>query len=192
MKTFAGLFLLLAIAVPGFAQHGSNGYSGFSFIGPAEISVGRDDNFLVDRATLDQQLLTLSLPASVLPAAPNIWPVPLSDTVYLLKPPMIGFISDSKRREFTASYQPEIELYQTNHDQNAWSNYAEVNFTELLSRRWSAYIGDSYRTSKDPARTLQNPLLLLPRNQYRENAFRGSISFQQSARNNFRSEERRV
>ena len=187
MKKLLSSIILFTLCVPAFAQQAQSGFnlSNFTFVAPAEISIGRDDNFLVDRATLDQKLLVTSLPASVLPAAPNIWPQPLSDTVYLLKAPRLAFISDSARRQFDVSYQPEIELFQFNRDQNSWNNNAELTYTEFLSRRWVASFGDAYRTSKDPSRTLQNPLLLLPRSQYRENALRGNISFEQSQRTTY-------
>src|SRR5262249_19140221 len=71
------------------------------------------------------------------------------------------------------------------HDQNSWNNYAEAGYTQFLSRRWILNLNDSYQTSKDPSRILQNSLLILPRSQYRENAFRGSINFQQSERTGY-------
>lgn len=187
MKLFTISLLVIAIAVPLSAQHGQSGFSlnGVTLSTPAEVSVGRDDNFLVQRATVSEQLLISSLGAGVLPGAPNIRPTPLSDTVYILKPPTIAYMADSKRRELDFNYQPEFELYQFNRDQNAWNNNADVSFTQLLSRRWSAFLGDAYRTSHDPSRALQNPLLLLPRSQYRENSFRASLSFEQSQRTSY-------
>jgi hypothetical protein len=185
MNKLAALFLLLAITVPASAQMGRAGYTGFSFIAPAEISVGRDDNFLVDRTPVDEKLLVLSLGAGVLPDATGIFPTPVSDTVLLLRPPMAAFLASSKRKELNIQYQPELEIFTFNHDQNSWNTNAEINYTQYLTRRIMFYAGDAYRTSKDPSRTLANPLLLLPRSQYRENSLRAAISFQQSQRTDY-------
>src|SRR5580765_8432048 len=108
MKKLAAIFILLIGISPAFAQQGKTGYTGFTFASPAEISVGRDNNFLVDRTPADEKLLILSLPATVLVAAPDLRPKRLDDTVYLLKPPTIAFQSDSQRREFSFAYQPEL------------------------------------------------------------------------------------
>jgi hypothetical protein len=182
MKKTAFITLLFLCATSAFAQHGQNGYTGFSLISPAQISVGTDSNFLVDRTTPDQKLLVLSMPASILPGAPDIRPLKLDDRVFLLKAPTIGFLSDSRKRELSVTYQPEFEIFQKNSDQNSWNSTAGIDFNYQISRRWQMYAGDSYRSSKDPSRTLQNVLLLLPRSQYRENAFRGSLSYAHSAR----------
>jgi len=182
MKKLSAILILLISVSPVFAQQGKTGYTGFSFITPAEISVGKDNNFLVDRTPADEKLLILSLPATVLVAAPDIRPLGLDDTVYQLKPPTIAFQSDSQRREFSFAYQPEIEIFQHNSDQNTWNNNASIDYSRLLSRRWQFYAGDMYRSSKDPSRTLQNPLLLLPRSRYQENDFRTSVGFGQSER----------
>src|ERR1051326_8647480 len=48
-------------------------------------------------------------------------------------------------------------------------------------------MGDAYRMSKDPARTLQNVFLLLPRSLYHENDFRGEVDFQTSAVTGFQA-----
>jgi len=184
-KKTAVLLFFFAAAAPLFAQQGKTGYAGFYWIAPAEISVGTDSNFLVDRTPPNEKLLVLSLPAGVLPAAPDLRPLRLSDQVFLIKPPMLAFVADSPKRELALSYQPEIELFQSNHDQNSWNTNASADFTQRLTRRWTASVGDAYRSSKDPSRTLQNPLLLLPRGQYRENDFRGNIVFDFNQRTSF-------
>jgi len=186
MKKTALLLLSLVFAVaPLSAQHARNGYSGFSFVTPAQIAFGTDNNFLVDRTPEDEKLLFLSLPASVLSGAPNIRPLKLDDKVLLLTAPTLAFLGDSYKREFAATYQPEFEIFMANSDQNAWNHRATVDFTQLLSRRWQVSVGDAYRSSKDPSRTLQNVLLLLPRTRYQENDFRAGVSFVQSERTTY-------
>jgi hypothetical protein len=133
-KTALALFLFLG-ALPLFAQHGQNGYTGFSLTSPAQISVGSDKNFLVDRTPADQKLFYMSLPASLLPAAPDLRPLKLDDTVYLVKAPTLAFLSDTQKREFSLTYQPEFELFKTNSDQNSWNHSASMDFSYLLTRR---------------------------------------------------------
>src|SRR4051812_46109013 len=104
MNKTALILILTMAAVPLLAQHGQNGFTGFSLTSPAQFSVGTDSNFLVDRTTPDQKLLVLSLPAGVLPAAPDIRPLKLNDKVYLLKAPTMAFLSDTKKRELSLTY----------------------------------------------------------------------------------------
>jgi hypothetical protein len=185
MKNTVRILIFLISATPLFAQQGKTGYSGFSFVSPAEVSTGVDHNFLVDRTPADQKLLVLSLPASVLLAAPDLRPLRLDDTVYLLKAPTLAYVSDGARRRFDATYQPEFEVFKHNSDQNSWNSNASVGYAHLLSRRWQFNVGDLYRSSNDPSRTLQNPLLLLPRSRYQENDFWSSLSFEQSQRTSY-------
>lgn len=180
MKKLVLILCLLSLTMPAAAQQGRTGFSGFSFLTPLQMSVGTDNNFLVDRSTPDQKLFVLSLPASVQTQAPDIRPKRFSDKVMLLKLPTIGFLNDSPRHEFTFSYQPEFEMFQRTHDQNSWNNSANVNFAYNVTRRFQMILADGYRSSKDPSRTLQNVFLLLPRSQYRENDLRTTAVFNQS------------
>lgn len=181
MKKLALVLCLLCLTMPAAAQQARSGYSGISFLTPLQMSVGTDNNFLVDRTTPDQRLFVLSLPASVQTQAPDIRPKQLNDKVMLLTMPTIGLLNDSSRHEFTLSYKPEFEMFQRTKDQNSWNNNADVNFSYMMTRRLQFMLSDGYRSSKDPSRTLQNVFLLLPRSQYRENALRSSIFFNQTA-----------
>src|SRR3954467_1815390 len=107
MNKTALILILTMAAVPLLAQHGQNGYTGFSLTSPAQFSFGTDSNFLVDRTAPDQKLLIYSLPASVWSAAPDIRPLELDDKVFLLKAPTVSFLSNGKKSEIAASYQPE-------------------------------------------------------------------------------------
>src|ERR1051325_1760921 len=100
-KTAFILIVMTLAAVPLLAQHGQTGYTGFALTSPAQVSVGTDSNFLVDRTSPDQKLLILSMPAGVLPGAPDIRPLKLDDKVLLVKAPTLSFLSDSKKREFS-------------------------------------------------------------------------------------------
>jgi hypothetical protein len=185
MKKTAFILSLLFTAMPVAAQHGQMGYTGFSWITPAQLSVGNDSNFLVDRTPADQKLFVLSLPASVLPGAPDLRPKRQNDTVLLLKAPTLAFLADTSKRELAFSYQPEFEIFRRNRDQNSWNSYGTVDYTQMFTRRFQVYVGDAYRSSNDPSRTLQNVFLLLPRSRYRENDFRASASYALSERTSF-------
>src|SRR5207244_2001878 len=78
------------------------------------------------------------------------------------------------------TYVPDLEMFRDNSDQNTWGHDAAFNFTYHASRNVQVSVGDEYRTSRDPARTLQNVFLLLPRSRYHDNGFRGEVDFQSS------------
>jgi hypothetical protein len=185
MKTTLRILIFLIGAAPLFAQQGQTGYKGLSLISPAEVSMGVDHNFLVDRTPAPQKLLILSLPASVLLAAPDLRPLQLDDTVYLLKAPTMAYVNDGPRRNLSVTYQPEFEIFQHNTDQNSWNSNASFDYSHLLSRRWLFNVNEAYQSSRDPSRTLQNPLLLLPRSLFQENVFQSNLSFSQSPRTDY-------
>jgi hypothetical protein len=183
MKNCVLLLSICLAAAPAFAQHGQS--TGFMFISPAEASIGRDNNFLVDRTPADQKLLILSLPASVQPAAPSTKPEQLDDTVLYLKAPTVALLRDARRTDFSFTYQPEVELFVRNRDQNAVNHIAGADVNFFFTRHLQFYIGDGFVSSKDATRTLQNVFLLIPRSRYTENAFRTSISYVRSERTSY-------
>jgi len=164
-----------------FAQQAMTGPNGFSFIAPMEISGTSDHNFLVDRTDPNERLLVLSLPPSVQTAAPPIKPLALDDHVFTLLLPKIGYQNDSKRHQLFATWVPQFELFQHNTDQNGMSQQAEATFTYFLARNLEMSVGDSYRSSHDPAILLSNVALLLPRSPFHENDIRGDVEFQPNA-----------
>jgi hypothetical protein len=183
MKKLLVVLFLLSISTPLMAQQGAS--SGITFITPLQLAVGRDNNFLVDRTDPAERLFVLSLSPSIQPLAPNIMPRKLGDNILLLTLPRVAYQNDSQRHELTATYMPEFEMFQTNHDQNTWNHSATAEFTYFLSRTMEFSISDGYRSTKDVARTLRNVYLLLPRTQYRENAIRGAFVIHTSPVMNF-------
>jgi hypothetical protein len=177
------LLLIACLLLPAsaFPQQAQTGLNGFSFIAPLQVAGGGDNGFLVDRTNPNERLLVLSLPPSLQPAAPNIKPLRLSDNVMTFTIPKMAYQNDSKRHEFLATWAPEIELFQHNHDQNAFNHQAVGTFTYFFARNVELSVGDTYKSSHDPARTLQNVFLLLPRSQYTENDFRANLDFQPNA-----------
>lgn len=183
------LLLVLFLSLPAgplLAQQGSSGLDGISFIAPLRIAGGQDSNFLVDRTKPDEKLFILSLPPSVQPGAPQVGPQALDDQTLIVQLPQVAYQNDSRRHELTLTYVPEIELFRKNGDQNAWSHEATASFVYFLTRRIQFTAGDTYRTTKDPARMLGNIFMLLPRSRYQENSLRASVDFQTSQVMGFR------
>src|SRR6266850_2436487 len=75
---------------------------------------------------------------------------------------------------------PELEMFRDNKDQNTWSHDALLTFTYHISRNIQVSAGDSYLTSRDASRSLENVFLLLPRSQYEQNGIRGEVNVQTS------------
>jgi hypothetical protein len=173
------LLLVVCLAAPvlAFGQQGQTGLNGLSFVAPLVIAGGTDHDFLVDRTLPNQRLLILSLTPSLQTAAPNILPQRLDDQVLTIALPKVGYQNDSKRHEFTASYVPEFEIFQHNSDQNAVGQDAQGMFTYFLAKNIQVSAGASYRSSHDPARTLENVMLLLPRSPYTETDIRASFEY---------------
>src|SRR5579862_2438946 len=177
------LVLVVCLILPSeylLAQQGAIGISGFSFVAPLKVGVGRDNGFLVDRTPAAEQLFILSLPPSVQLFEPDNKPKRLSDEVMSVTLPKVAFQNYSRRHELFMTYVPDLELFRDNSDQNTWGHDAAFNFTYHAGRNVQISVGDAYQTSKDPARTLQNVFLLLPRSLYHMNEFRGEVDFQTS------------
>ena len=175
MRTLALILCFLMIGAVAEAQGPAPqraGYNGFSLTTPLEVSVGYDRNFLVDRVTPEQKLFFLSFSPTFQRETPLSLPKKYDDQVLLLTAPTASFISDSQRRQLAFSYRPEIEIFQTYRDQNSWNHDAMVSYSYSIKRKVNISVGDKYRSSNDPSRTLQNIFLLLPRSRYQENAFR--------------------
>jgi hypothetical protein len=181
MKKLLSVLCLVFLASPLFGQQAKSGVAGISFITPLQIAVGQDNNFLVDRSKPFERLFVLSLPPSVQPLAPSVGPKPLRDQVLMLTAPTTAYQNYSRRHLLTATYVPELEMFRTNHDQNAWNHAATGTFTYFLSRTAQISLTDEYRTSKDPVRALQNVFLLLPRSQFKENGIRAAFDVEVSA-----------
>jgi hypothetical protein len=166
------LVLVVCLLVPAdylLAQQGTVGIGGFSFVAPLKVAVGRDNGFLVDRTPAAEQLFILSLPPSVQLFEPDNKPKRLSDEVMTLTLPKVAFQNYSRRHDLFVTYAPDLEMFRDNSDQNTWGHDAAFNFTYHVGRNVQVSMGDDYRTSKDPARTLQNVFLLLPRSRYHDN-----------------------
>jgi hypothetical protein len=180
MKKLVLVLCLFSFSLPLFAQQGTVGISGFSFVAPLKVGVGTDNNFLLDRTLPPERLFDLSLPPSIQPLAPGTFPKRLDDNVMTMTLPKLAFQSYSRRHELVMTYAPELEMFRANKDQNTWNHEALVTFTYHISRSVQVSAGDSYLTSRDPSRSLENVFLLLPLSQYEQNGIRGEVNVQTS------------
>ena len=190
MRRMKKLVLVLCLLLPCdglLAQQATIGLTGFSFVAPLKVAVGRDNGFLVDRTIPAERLFILSLPPSVQLFEPNNKPQRLSDEVMSLTLPKVAYQNYSHRHELFMTYAADLELFRDNNDQNTWGHDAAFSLTYHAGRNVQISMGDAYRMSKDPARTLQNVFLLLPRSLYHENDFRGEVDFQTSAVTGFQA-----
>jgi hypothetical protein len=178
MKKLILVVFLLSFPASLRAQQAETGLNGFKFLAPLQIEIGRDNNFLVDRTSANEKLFVLSLPPSIQSGAPDIRPQKLDDTVLVMGIPKMAFVNDSKRHEFLVTWHPEFEVLTGNSDQNSFNQEALASFNYYVTRNVQVWFGDKFQTSKDPARTLNNVFVLLPRGDYRENSFVGSVEFQ--------------
>ena len=178
MKKLILVVFLLSFPASLRAQQAETGLNGFKFLAPVQIQIGRDNNFLVDRTSANEKLFVLSLAPSIQPGAPDIRPQKLDDTVLSVGIPKMAFVNDSKRHEFLLTWHPEFEVFTGNSDQNAFNQEAVASFNYYVTRNVQVWFGDKFQTSRDPARTMNNVFVLLPRGDYRENSFVGSVEFQ--------------
>jgi hypothetical protein len=180
MKKLIPVVFLFSLSAPLLAQQAETGINGLQFLAPMQLAIGRDNNFLVDRTSAQEKLFVLSLSPSVQTGAPDIRPQTLADSVFLARLPKIAYVNDSRRHEFMATWLPEFEVFASNGDQNAFNQQATANFNYYITRNVQVWFGDRFETSKDPARTMSNVFVLLPRGDYTENSFTGAVEFQPS------------
>src|SRR2546428_6846935 len=107
MKKLVLVLCLFSFALPLFAQQGTVGISGFSFVAPLKVGVGTDNNFLVDRTPPAERLFDLSLPPSIQRVAPGTFPKRLGDDVMagtFAKKPLLNHF----RRPLRLLYNPPV------------------------------------------------------------------------------------
>src|SRR5262249_4807233 len=102
----------------------------------------------------------------------------LPDTVFSVGIPKMAFVNDSTQHEFLLTWHAEFEVYTGKSDQNAFKQEAVASFNYYVTRNVHVWFGDTIQTSNDPPRTLHKQSVVLPRGDYRENSFVGSVEFQ--------------
>ena len=155
MRPIAKGIAVLALmgANPAFAQ------DGFRFTLPAEVTIGRDYGFLVHN---NQKL---------------------SDTITMIRPPQLTFSNKSPRTDFTASYQPEIELFDNHRDLNALNHTGSASFTARITERLLFNVTNDALMTQDPTRSIAGSLAFLPRQSFKQNMAHVAVNYAVNRRN---------
>lgn len=131
--------------------------NGLYLTSPLSLSAGYDDNFNTASRQLD-------------------------DTVVLLDSPTFAWMKSTHQTLFLLNYRPEFEIFSRHSELNAWNNVADLHITHQINGRVSVEAGDSFLSTMDPSRELQNSLLLLPRGRFNQNSFYTSLGYRLNAR----------
>jgi hypothetical protein len=150
---FAPVFLALSsLAV--LAQDHPNG---FFLTTPASVSSGYDDHFNTISAQLD-------------------------DVVTLVNLPTLAWMETTHDTTFTVDYRPEFEIFSRYSNLDAWNNVADLHVNHQISGRLNVEAGDSFLSTMDPARELENSLLLLPLGRFNQNSAYASLGYRLSVK----------
>jgi hypothetical protein len=144
-----GMVLAYCSAVPAWAQEKPDG---FYLTSPLSISSGYDSGFVADSRTL-------------------------SDSVTLLTGPTFDWITTTHRTEFSLDYQPEAELFTNHSSLDGWNHSSTMRFSRRINSRISVNAGNSFLSTMDSSRQLQNRLLLLPLGRFLQNTFYAALDY---------------
>src|SRR5579863_1655868 len=125
---------------------------GFQFTSPLSLSAGYDSNFIAGSQVLD-------------------------DTVTLLTGPTLTWSRSTHTTNFDVGYEPEFEIFSQHPDLNAWNHSAIMHFSHRVNARLTFDAGDSFLSTMDPIRQLEESLLLLPRGLFRQNLLYAGMSY---------------
>ena len=145
---FAPVFLVLSSAAL-LAQDHPNG---FYLTSPSSLSSGYDDHFNTISAQLD-------------------------DVVTLVNLPTLAWMKSTHDTTFTVDYRPEFEIFSRYSNLDAWNSVASLHVTHQISGRLNVEAGDSFLSTMDPARELENSLLLLPLGRFNQNSAYASLGY---------------
>jgi hypothetical protein len=136
------LAVFLAVLAAGAAQ----AQQGFFFTSPLRMGGTRESKFIVDNEEL-------------------------SDSVLLILPPEVSYVSLRPRSEFALSYQPELQMFAAYRDLNAVNHLAELHLLQRLTPRFTVSAGNTFISTADPSRRIIDSVILLPRDRIMENTF---------------------
>ncbi len=90
---------------------------------------------------------------------------------FLLLDQSFSFIRLAPRTEFSATYQPEFELFAEGQGMNAWNHAGGFRVAHRLTPRLKLEVGDAFVSTSDPSRRSSGAsVFLLPRSRYNENS----------------------
>lgn len=125
---------------------------GFQFTSPLGVAAGYDNNFIAGSQVLN-------------------------DTVILLTSPTLSWSRSTHKTNFDMSYEPEFEMYSHHSELNAWNHSATLHFSHRVDARLTFEAGDSFLSTTDPSRQLEDSLLFLPRGLFRQNLLYAGVSY---------------
>jgi hypothetical protein len=144
----APVFLVFSSA----ALWGQDHPNGFFLTSPLSVSSGYDDHFNTASAQLD-------------------------DSVTLVNLPTLAWMTNTHQTTFTVDYRPEFEIFSRYSKLDALNNFADLHVNHQISGRMNVEAGDSFLSTIDPARELENSLLLLPLGRFNQNSAYASLGY---------------
>ncbi len=99
----------------------------------------------------------------------------LRDDITLLQSPTFAFLHTTHRSDFSIDYQAEGELFDQHPGLDSWNHASTMRLQHRINSRWSTDTGNSFLSSMDSSRALQNSLLLLPWGRFSQNSFYSSL-----------------
>jgi hypothetical protein len=153
LSTLTGMTLLLSPLGAVWAQQ----RDGFQLTSPLSVSAGYDNNFLAGSQSL-------------------------SDTVVLLTAPTFSWTRVTHKTNFSVDYEPEFEIFSQYSNLNAWNHEATMHFSHRVNARLTIDAGDSFVSTMDPSRQMENSFLLLPRGLLRQNVSDAGVSYRLDGR----------
>jgi hypothetical protein len=101
----------------------------------------------------------------------------LDDFVTLVNLPTLAWMETTHDTTFTVDYRPEFEIFSRYSNLDAWNNVANLHVNHQISGRMNVEAGDSFLSTMDPSRELENSLLLLPRGRFNQNSAYVSLGY---------------
>ena len=152
-------WLATGIAVSGLlGGNAALAQDGFRFTSPVDVTIGRDYGFLARGQKL-------------------------TDAILVARPPQLSFTKKSPRADLTASYQPEIELFDKHRDLNALNHMGTASFTFRATERLNFNAGDDALMTQDPTRSIPGSLIFLPRQSFKQNMAHVAVNYAMTRRN---------
>jgi hypothetical protein len=107
----------------------------------------------------------------------------LTDSILVLRPSQLTFTNKSPRADFSAGYQPELELFDNNRDLNALNHAGIASFKFRITERLTFNATDEALITEDPTRSIAGSLMLLPRSGFKQNMAHAALNFALTSRN---------
>jgi hypothetical protein len=97
--------------------------------------------------------------------------------------PQLSLTDKSPRADFTARYQPEIELFDNHRDLNAVNHTGAAGFTFRITERLQFNATDDAMVTHDSTRSIAGSLIFLPRSNFKQNMAHAAVKYAMTQRN---------